>query len=134
MRCERKPRNTPNTRIDFGRATVLRRPNILAEQQFRPTANQLQFVLAFGVEELVGAGVIRFRHEDLRGTAQIAVVRRGGIHELLRGGDAMFLQHHHEHLGVDDRAGVKQFHAENLTGFIELKRGQMNNFHVACIL
>jgi hypothetical protein len=26
----------------------------------------------------------------------------------------MFLQHHHEHLGVDDRAGVKQFHAGNL--------------------
>ena len=27
----------------------------------------------------------------------------------------MFLQHHHEHLGVDDRAGVKQFHEEKLT-------------------
>ena len=52
----------------------------------------------------MGAGEIRFRHEDLRGTAQIAVVRRGGVHERLRGGDAMFLQHHHEHLGVDDRA------------------------------
>ncbi len=44
--------------------------------------------------------------------AQIAVVRRGGVHERLRGGDAMLLQHHHEHLGVHDRAGVKQFHAK----------------------
>jgi hypothetical protein len=26
----------------------------------------------------------------------------------------MFLQHHHKHLGVHDRAGVKQFHAGNL--------------------
>jgi len=74
-----------------------------------------KLVLALGVEELVGAGEIGFRHEDLRGAAQIAVVRRGGVCERLRGGDAMFLQHHHEHLGVDDRAGVKQFHAGNLT-------------------
>jgi hypothetical protein len=33
-----------------------------------------------------------------------APVRRGGIYERLRGRDAMFLQHHHEHPGVDDRA------------------------------
>ena len=63
----------------------------------------------------MGAVVIGFRHEDLGGAAQIAVVRRGGVHERLCGSDAMFLQHHHEHLGVDDRAGVKQFHAGNLT-------------------
>jgi hypothetical protein len=75
-----------------------------------------KLVLALGVEELPGAGKIGFRHEDLRGTAQIAVIRRGGIHERLRGGDAMFLQHHHQHLRVDDRAGVKQFHAGNLIG------------------
>jgi len=37
------------------------------------------------------------------------------VHERLRGGDAMFLQHHHEHLGVDDRTGAKQFPAGNLT-------------------
>lgn len=74
-----------------------------------------KLVLALGVEELVGAVVIGFRHEDVGGAAQIAVVRRGGVHERLRGGDAMFVQHHHEHLGVDDRAGVKQFHAANLT-------------------
>ncbi len=74
----------------------------------------LKFVLALGVKKLVSAVEIGFRHEDLRGTAQIAVVRRGGIHERLRGGDAMLLQHHHEHLGVRDRAGVKQFHVGNL--------------------
>jgi hypothetical protein len=63
---------------------------------------------------LAGAFVIGFRHEDLGGTVQVAVVRRGGILERLRGGDAVLFEHHHEHLGVDDRAGVKQFHAENL--------------------
>ena len=73
-----------------------------------------KLVLALGVEKLEGAVVIGFWHEDLGGTAQIAVVRRGGVHERLRGGDAMFLQHHHKHLGVHDRAGVKQFHAGNL--------------------
>jgi len=73
-----------------------------------------KLVLALGVEKLVGAVVIGFRHEDPGGAAQIAVVRRGGIHERLRGGDAMFLQHHHEHLGIDDRAGVKQFHPDKL--------------------
>ena len=58
-----------------------------------------------------GAAAVRRGKTRLRGAAQIAVVRRGGANERLRGGDAMFLQHHHEHLGVDDRAGVKQFHA-----------------------
>ena len=73
-----------------------------------------KLVFAFGVEKLVGAVVIGFRHEDLGGAVQVAVVRRGGIHERLRGGDAVLFEHHHEHLGVDDRAGVEQFHAENL--------------------
>jgi len=73
-----------------------------------------QFIFALGVEQLVGAVVIRGRHEDAGGPVQIAIVRRGGIHEFLRGGYAVFFQHHHEHLGVHDRTGVKQFHAENL--------------------
>jgi hypothetical protein len=80
-----------------------------------------KLVLALGVEKLVSAGEIGFRHEDLRGTAQIAVVRRGGIHERLRGGDAMFLQHQHEHLGVDHWAGVKEFHAGKLIAEAKLK-------------
>ena len=37
-----------------------------------------KLVFALGVKELVGAVVVGFRHEDLGGTAQIAVVRRGG--------------------------------------------------------
>ena len=73
-----------------------------------------QFILALGVEKLVGAVVIRGRHEDAGGPVQVAIVRRGGVHEFLRGGDAVFFQHHHEHFGVHDRTGVKQFHAENL--------------------
>jgi hypothetical protein len=31
----------------------------------------------------------------------------------LRGNDAMFLQHRYEHLRVDDRASVEQFHGGN---------------------
>jgi hypothetical protein len=44
-----------------------------------------KLVLAPGVEDLVGAAVIGFRHEDLGGAAQIAVVRRRGVRERLRG-------------------------------------------------
>ena len=87
-----------------------------------------KLVLALGVEELPGAVVIGHRHEDLGRAAQITVVRRGGIHEGLRGGDAMLFKHHYEHLGIDDRAGVKQFHAANLTAdeparYAEMKSG-----------
>jgi hypothetical protein len=32
----------------------------------------------------------------------------------LRGGDAVLLQHCYEHLGVDHRAGVKEFHEASL--------------------
>jgi hypothetical protein len=32
----------------------------------------------------------------------------------LRGSDAVFFEHHHQHIGVDERAGVKQFHAGSL--------------------
>jgi hypothetical protein len=50
----------------------------------------------------------------LGGTAQIAVVGRGGVNERLRGGDAVLVEHGDEHLGVDERAGVEKFHAKNL--------------------
>jgi hypothetical protein len=66
-----------------------------------------KFILAFGVKLLERAVIISLRHEDLRGAAQIAVVRRGGINKRLRGGDAVFFQHHNEHFGIHDRAGVK---------------------------
>ena len=69
-----------------------------------------QFILAFGVEKLVGAVVIVLRHKDLGGTIEVTVVQRSGVHKLLRRGDAVFFEHHHEHFGVDDGAGVKQFH------------------------
>ena len=74
----------------------------------------LKLIFAFGVKQFVGAVIIGFRHEDLGATAQIAVVGRGGVNERLRGGDAVLVEHGDEHLGVDDRAGVKQFHAGNL--------------------
>jgi hypothetical protein len=32
----------------------------------------------------------------------------------LRGGDAVLVEHGDEHLGVDERAGVEQFHTGNL--------------------
>jgi hypothetical protein len=76
--------------------------------------SSLQFVLTFGVEKLMGAVVIGFRHEDLGGAIEVAIVRHGRVHEILRGGDAMFFEHRHEHLGVDDGAGVKQFHLQIL--------------------
>ena len=74
-----------------------------------------KLILALGVEELVSARVIGFRDEDLAEAVQVAVVRRGGVHEILRGGDAVLFEHHHEHVGVDEGAGVKQFHAGDLT-------------------
>ena len=74
----------------------------------------LQFILALGVKQLMGAGIIRLRHEHFGEPVQIAVVGQGGVHKLLRGDDAVLFEHRHEHLGVDDRAGVEKFHAENL--------------------
>ena len=74
-----------------------------------------QLVLAPGIEKPAGAVVIRLRHKDPGGAAQIAVIRRGGFHKILHGGDAVLFEHHHEHFGIDDRAGVKQFHANSLT-------------------
>ena len=53
--------------------------------EWREKRAESKLVLALGVEELVGAVVIGFRHEDLGRAAQIAVVRRGGVHERLRG-------------------------------------------------
>ena len=73
-----------------------------------------KLIFALGIEELVGTRVIGFWDEDLAGAVQVAVVRRGGVHEILRGGDAVFFEHHHEHVGVDEGAGVKQFHLGSL--------------------
>jgi len=70
----------------------------------------LQLVFAFGVKQFEGAVVVGCRHEDLGGTAQIAVVKECGINKRLRGGDAVLVEHGDEHLGVDERAGVEKFH------------------------
>lgn len=82
--------------------------------KFSGCVMKLKLILSLGVEKLVGAWVIRFRDEDLAGAVQVAIVWRGGIHEVLRGSDAVFFEHHHQHIGVDERAGVKQFHAGSL--------------------
>ena len=78
-------------------------------------AKKSKLVLAFGEKKLVGAVVIRLGNEDIGQSVQIAVVGLAGVNEFLRGGDAVFFQHDDEHLRVDDRAGVKPFHKENLT-------------------
>ena len=69
-----------------------------------------QFILAFGVEELMGAVVVGFGHENFRQSIQVAILGQAGVHEFLRGNDAVFLEHHYEHLGVHDRAGVEKLH------------------------
>ena len=73
----------------------------------------LQFVFALGVEQLVRPVVIRFGHEHFGGTIQVAVIGQVWLYELLRRGDTVFLQHHHEHLGVNHRPGIKKFHTQN---------------------
>ena len=70
------------------------------------------------VEKLVSTVVIRSRHKNARGPIQITIVRRGGIHKFLRGRDAMFFEHHHEHLCIDDGTGVKQFHVKKFASAI----------------
>ena len=55
----------------------------------------------------MSARIISFGHEDFTRAAQIVVVGRGRVNEGLRGSDAVLLQHHHEHVGIHERAGVK---------------------------
>lgn len=76
-------------------------------------ATGLQFVFSFGVEKLMRAVVVGCGHEHLGEPVQVAVIGRLGIHKFLRRGDAVFFQHHHQHLGVDHRTGIKKFHREN---------------------
>ena len=70
----------------------------------------LQLGLALGKEELISAVVIGFRHEDFGRAVQVAVIGRAGVHEFLRGSDAVFLEHDDKHLRVHDRAGVEKLH------------------------
>lgn len=73
-----------------------------------------QFILPLRIEKLKSPIIIRLRDEHLGRPAKVAIIRRGGIGKRLRGGNAVFLEHHHQHLGIDDGAGVKKFHAGNL--------------------
>jgi hypothetical protein len=81
--------------------------------EMNENSRSLQFVLAFGIKQLVRSVVVRFRHEDFGRTIQVTVVRRGRINKLLRRRDAVFFQHYDEHFGVDYRTGIKQFHDQN---------------------
>jgi len=74
----------------------------------------LQFVFALGEKKLARALVIGFRHQDIGGAVQIAIVRRGRINPFLRGGNAVLFQHHHQQFCFNDRAAEKKFHADNL--------------------
>ena len=77
----------------------------------KSAAAESKFIGALGVKKLIGAVVIGGWHKNLRGSVQVAVVRRGDVHEILRGGEAVFFQHQHEQLGVDEGPGVKEFHS-----------------------
>ena len=99
---------------------------------------RLQLVLAFGVEEAVGAVVVGLGHKDARGTIQVAVVGLRGVFKFLGRGDAVLFEHRDEHLGVHQRAGVKQLHArsvarrrandEGLTAGVKGKKSWPKNF------
>jgi len=75
----------------------------------------LELILTLGVEEAVGAVIIGLGNEDLGRPVQIAVIGSGRVDKGLGGGDAVFLQHDHQHFGVDDRSGVEQFHGGKVT-------------------
>ena len=65
-------------------------------RQGKSGGQRSKLVLALGVEELVGAGKIRLRHEDLGGAVEVAVVRRGGVHEILRGHQLFYAEREDE--------------------------------------
>lgn len=74
-----------------------------------------KLIFAFGVEQLMRAVVVGFGDEDFRGAVQVAVVGQRRVGEFLRGGNAVLFEHDDEHLGVDDRTGVKKLHATSVT-------------------
>ena len=72
-----------------------------------------EFIFSLGVKQLMRSFVISVGHKHFGRAIQITIVPRGRINEFLRRGDAMFFQHHDEHLGVDHRTSIKKFHEEN---------------------
>jgi len=72
-------------------------------------AGRLKLIFTLRIEQLLGAGVVGFRHEDPSQPVQIAIIRGGRVHELVDGDDAVFFQHEHQQLRLDERAGEEQF-------------------------
>ena len=72
-------------------------------------AARLKFIFTLRIEQLLGAGVVGFRHKDPGQPVQIAIIRRRWVHELVDGDDAVFFQHEHQQLRLDERAGEEQF-------------------------
>src|SRR3974390_824092 len=75
---------------------------------------RLQFVLALAVEKTMRQVIVLFGDQYLCGPVQIAVIGFVWFNKLLLCGNAVLLKHYHQHLGVDDRPGVEEFHWRNL--------------------
>ena len=56
----------------------------------------------------MSALVVLLGDENFCGPVEVAVVG-AGVNEFLRRGDAVFFEHHDEHLCIDDGAGVEKF-------------------------
>ncbi len=65
--------------------------------------NTVAITLLLKAKSHVGPAEIRYH--DIGEPAQVAIIWHAGIGELLRGGDAVFLQHHHHQFSFHDRAG-----------------------------
>src|SRR5690348_16232879 len=94
------------------------------ETQNRKFETELQLVFALGVEKLICAVVIGFRHKDFGETIQIAVFGQARVHEFLRGDDAVLFEHDDEHLGIDDGSGVEKLHATTLPRHVAPKQAK----------
>src|SRR5688572_19787900 len=86
-------------------------------------SNRSQFVLALGIKEFVGTVVIGLGHENFGEAIQVPVVREVRLRECLGRGDSMFFQHGHEHLGVDERTGIKEFGHKDQLGAMSASSG-----------
>lgn len=82
-------------------------------QNFNET--KLKLILPLPIKQLERAIIICLRDKHLGRPIQIPIIRLTGIHKLLRRDDAVLLEHHHQHLRIDNRPGIKQFHARSLT-------------------
>ena len=72
-------------------------------------AGRLKLIFTLRIEQLLGAGVVGFGHEDPSQPVQIAIIRGGRVHELVDGDDTVLFQHEHQQLRLDERAGEEQF-------------------------